>query len=133
MAHAVALIHEENGTFGISFPDFPGCVSTADNLDDVILRGNQALTFHVAGMIEDKEPIPVLRTAAQIKADPEFIEDVRDAAIAVIPVDLPGKSVRINITLDEHLLAAVDKAARSHGSTRSGFLADAARSKIVGA
>ena len=34
-----------------------------------------------------------------------------------------GKAVRINITLDEGLMSAIDKVAKS----RSGFLADAAR------
>ena len=55
MTHVVALIHEEDGVFGISFPDFPGCISTADNLDDVMARGATALTFHVEGMVEDGE------------------------------------------------------------------------------
>ena len=49
MTHVIALIHEEAGSFGISFPDFPGCISTADTLDEAVQRGAQALAFHIEG------------------------------------------------------------------------------------
>lgn len=128
MAHVVALIHEEDGVFGISFPDFPGCVSTADTLDDAIARGGMALSMHVEGMIEDGEALPVLRTASQIRAS----EDTAGAVLAAVPVDLPGKAVRVQITMDEHLLAALDRAAAASGSSRSGKIAEAVRSTLRG-
>jgi len=48
-------------------------------------------------------------------------------------VELPGRSVRVNITLDEHVLDMVDKAAAETGESRSGFLAKAAMERIKGA
>ncbi|MGB8365566.1 MAG: type II toxin-antitoxin system HicB family antitoxin [Rhizomicrobium sp.] len=33
--YVIALIHEEDGAYGISFPDFPGCVSGGNSLDEV--------------------------------------------------------------------------------------------------
>ena len=125
-----ALIHEENGAYGISFPDFPGCVSGGRSLDEALARGRETLLFHVAGMVEDGDPLPVLRTLEQLKSDPAFIEDAEGAVIAVVPVELPGKAVRVNVSLDEHLLDAIDRAARSAGQSRSAFLADAARARI---
>lgn len=80
MAHVVALIHEEDGVFGVSFPDFPGCISTADNLDDVMVRGATALTFHVEGMIENDEAFPVLWSAEAIRRT----EDVDGGIIAAV-------------------------------------------------
>ncbi len=130
MTHVIALIHEEAGVFGISFPDFPGCISTADSLDEAVHRGAQALGFHLEGMIEDGEAIPPARSLAVLKADPEFAEEFADAIVAAVPVELPGKAVRVNITMDEHLLQAVDRAAAATGATRSGYLAEAARVKL---
>lgn len=126
MAHVVALIHEEDGVFGISFPDFPGCVSTADSLDDVIARGAVALAFHVEGMVEDGEALPVLRSADDVRR----AEDAEGAIIAAVPVDLPGKSVRVQITMDEHLLSALDRSAKASGATRSGKIAEAVRASL---
>lgn len=132
MAHVIALVHEQENVYGISFPDFPGCVSTGDSLDEALRRGAQALALHVEGMIEDGEVLPALRTVAEVRATPCLADDLHDAVLAAVPVDLPGRAVRVNITIDEHLLAAVDRAARASGASRSGFLAEAARKRIAG-
>ena len=50
-----------------------------------------------------------------------------------VPFELPSKPVRVNISIEDRLLDAVDRAARTRGQTRSAFLADAAREKIKGA
>ena len=35
MAGYVALVHKDEGTsYGVSFPDVPGCVSTGDTFED---------------------------------------------------------------------------------------------------
>jgi predicted RNase H-like HicB family nuclease len=43
----VALIHEENGVFGASFPDFIGCTTVARDLDAVAAKAAEVLAFHV--------------------------------------------------------------------------------------
>ena len=124
----VATIHEENGVLGVSFPDFPGCVTTASDMRSAIERGGQALALHVEGMIEDGAPLPEPRTVEQLRvAEPEWMDG---AVLALIGVEVPGKALRVNISLDEGLLARIDKAAASAGQTRSGFLASAARERI---
>lgn len=124
--HTLALVHRDGDTFGISFPDFPGCISTASSFDEVVERGRQALALHIEGMVEDGEPMPMMRTGADLLGS----ERARDAAVVAVPVDLPGKAVRVNITMDEHLLAALDRAAGASGATRSGKIAEAVRAAL---
>jgi len=128
-----ALVHEEDGTYGVSFPDFPGCVSGGRTLDEALARGQEALAFHIAGIIEDGDPLPLLRSLGELKADPVFVEDSEGAAIAAVPVELPGQAVRVNVSIDERLLESIDRAARAAGQSRSAFLAEAARARIKGA
>lgn len=128
----VGLVHEEDGNFGISFPDFPGAVTAGKSADEAMVRGRATLAFHVQGMIEDKEALPDPRSIGQLMKDRDFREDSKGAAIVMVPLDLPGKSVRVNITMDEHLIDAVDRAAGLAGSNRSAFLADAARARLLG-
>ncbi len=128
MPNAVALIHEEAGVYGISFPDFPGCISTADSLDDAIARGAMALALHVEGMREDGDDLPVLRSASDIRRTVE----IGDAILAAVPVELPGRTVRVQITMDEHLLAALDRSAEASGASRSGKIAEVVRDALVG-
>ena len=132
MAHAIALVHQEGDVFGISFPDFPGCISTGRSLDDVIARGGMALAMHVEGMTEDGEAIPVLRSADAIRLDPGFAKDAAGAVLAAVSVDLPGKAVRVQITMDEHLLSALDRSAKARGATRSGAIAELVRQSLRG-
>jgi predicted RNase H-like HicB family nuclease len=130
MPLAYALIHREGGVFGISFPDYPGAVTTGRTAEEAIRKGSEILSFHVAGMAEDGDAMPLLRDLDAMQADPGFREDASDAVLALVPFDLPARSVRVNISVDEHLLEAVDRAARAAGQSRSAFLADAARMKI---
>ena len=47
----VSFIHRDDDTvYGISFPDFPGCVSVGDTVDEAIRHGREALAFHVEGL-----------------------------------------------------------------------------------
>lgn len=130
MAHAIGIIHEKNGVFGISFPDFPGCTSTGATFSDAMIKGEQALAFHIEGMAEDGEVFPQMSTLDQVRArDPEGLEG--GVAVAV-PVRLPENAARYNITMDKGLMQAVDRAADAQGMTRSGFLADAVRRALFG-
>ena len=44
----------------------------------------------------------------------------------------PGRTVRVNVTVERGLLEQIDEAAEARGLTRSAFLAQAAREKIAG-
>lgn len=132
-SYVVALIHAEEGSYGISFPDFPGCVSGGATADEAVARGTSTLAFHVAGMIEDGDSLPLLRSLEELRSDPSFLAEAEGAAAVLVPVELPGRSLRVNISIDERLLQAVDRAADAAGQSRSAFLAEAARHRLRGA
>lgn len=130
----VAFIHGGDGPgFGISFPDFPGCVSDGDTVEEAIHRGAEALAFHVEGMIEDGEAVPEPRAVQEIKADPSLVEWREGADVAFVPLVLDkGSPRRVNVSLDYGLLQAIDDEAKRRGMTRSAFLSSAARNEIEG-
>ena len=71
----IALIHgDDEPGFGVSFPDFPGCVSDGDTVEEAIRRGREALTFHIESMAEDGEEIPAPRARSVIEASPDMAE-----------------------------------------------------------
>lgn len=83
-----ALIHEEAGDYGISFPDFPGCVSGGSSHEEALARGMATLEFHILGMIADGDPIPRARSLDELAGDPTFAGDAASATI--IQVQLKG-------------------------------------------
>ena len=129
MTSYIGVIHKHPGSiFGVSFPDFPGCISAADDLSDVPAAAKEALELCVEGMIEDGDRLPEPRSLTDIQADGAW-NDYQ--AILVIDVALPARQVRANISIDEALLIKIDRVAEDSGMTRSGFLAVAARQLIA--
>ena len=130
----IAFIHSDTDPgYGISFPDFPGCVSAGDTIDEVIQSGAKALAFHIEGMIQDGEKIPKPCSLQDVQADPSLAEWREGATICFVPAVFDkGSPRRVNISLDYGLLQAIDDAAKRRGMTRSAFLSSAARNEIEG-
>ena len=89
----VAFLHDDDEPgFGISFPDFPGCVSDGETVDDALRRGAEALSFHVEGLMADGEPIPQPRSLHDIKAD-ETLAQWRNGATIRVRLADPGQGI----------------------------------------
>ena len=93
----VSFIHRDDAGYGVSFPDFPGCVSVGDSVDEAIRRGGEALAFHVEGLVDDGEPIPPPRSIDAIKADPHLADWRRGADLVLIPL-LLDRGIRVEST-----------------------------------
>ena len=133
MKRYIAIVDGEDGAYGISFPDAPGCVAMAATFDEVMAAGSDVLAEWVGDVRASGLPVPPPRTAEEIRrGDAEVAELLESGAvIASVPLILDtGRPARANISIDAGLLNAVDIEARRHGVTRSAFLAAAAREKI---
>ena len=127
----VALIHEEDGVYGASFRDFPGCTTVARSADEIVTKAAEVLAFHVESMAEDGLDLPRVRSLDEMRCDPAFRADAVGAILALIPYAPPSRAVRVNITIDESLLTRADRAAQAEGETRSGFIAAAVRQRLA--
>lgn len=134
MAIIVSLVHGSKGAYGVSFPDFPSCVSGGKSISEALSRAPQALASHIEAMLDEGFELPEVRELDAIRQDETYAEDFDDAAlVAAVEVELPGKTSRLNITMDERLVARIDKRARELGESRSGFLSAAAKVRLAGA
>lgn len=125
MTHYIAIIHKEpRSDFGVSFSDFPGCITAGSDLDEARRMAKEALEFHIEGMLEDGETIPAASSFEAIRA--AGMEGDLYFEVAVTP-PISEKALRVNITLPETLLREIDHYTHLHGLTRSRFLAAAAK------
>ena len=132
MVAVVSLVHGNPGAFGVSFPDFPGCVCGGKSISEALQRAPESLSSHMEALIEAGFPIPEIRELDKIRASHDWSEEFADAElVAAIDVELPGKATRLNISMDERLVSRIDKRARELGESRSGFLAAAAKSRLA--
>ena len=112
--------------WSISFPAFPGTVTTGQGFAELMTNARDALASVVAAMQEDGEPIP-----DSVDAVPDLPAynpaDYHDPRIVMVPVEVGGRAVRINVTMDEGLVARLDNLANRAHASRSALLARGAR------
>lgn len=129
MANYIAVVHKDpKSDFGVSFPDFPGCITAGINIDEAKDMAQEALSLHIHGLFEDGEPLPVPSKLEEIMADSDFAD-----AAAYLVVDVPDarpRTVRVNITVPEMTLKQIDAAAKKRGMSRSSFLVHAAQNAM---
>lgn len=118
-----AIVERAGDGFSIFFPDLPGCTSAGPTMQQAALNAEEALAGHLLVSAHHGDEVADPTPLDRLGSDP----DIEEAARILVRAERPGKSVRLNITLDEGLVAAIDRVARN----RSGFLADAARHELA--
>ena len=69
----VAIIHKDRDSdFGVSFPDFPGCITAGRTLDEAKEMAREALTGHIAVMRDGGDPIPDPSSLDNVMRNSEF-------------------------------------------------------------
>jgi predicted RNase H-like HicB family nuclease len=117
----IAYLHKDRKSdFGVSFPDFPGCVTAGRTLDEARCMAGEALVLHIRGMVEDGETVPQPSTIDDLADDPAM----QGAVAFLVSADLE-KTVRVNITARESQIERIDRLARQAGMTRSAYMVQA--------
>jgi predicted RNase H-like HicB family nuclease len=129
MANYIAIVHKETKSdFGVSFPDFPGCITAGKNIDEAKDMAEETLSLHIHGMLEDGDQLPAPSRLEEIMTDPDYTN-----AIAYLVVSVPDakpRTVRVNVTVPEMTLKQIDAVAKKQGMSRSSFLVHAAQNAI---
>ncbi len=116
---------DKRHAYGVVVPDLPGCFSAGDTLEDAMTNAREAILLHLEGLLEDQKSLPKPSALEVLQRKRSF----RGWTWALVDVDLSElgeKATRINISMPQRVLRAIDTHARRSGETRSGFLARAA-------
>jgi predicted RNase H-like HicB family nuclease len=115
----IAYLHKDpKSDYGVSFPDFPGCITAGSTLEEARRNAVEALSLHIAGMREDHETIPEPSTLDDLRNDPAM----KGAVAFLVEAAEPERTVRINITARESQIAEIDSRARAARLTRSAYM-----------
>ena len=116
----LAIIHkDEESSYGVTLPDFPGCFSAADNIDDIEKNIQEAIELYAEDN-EDFEP-PVASSIEQVAA----LKVTKDATLLLVDVNfdfLETKSVPVNITMPIYLKKRMDRDVKAKGLNRSQYI-----------
>ena len=68
MHRFLVVIEKAGKNYSAYSPDLPGCVATGANREEAEKRMHEAITMHIAGLKEDKLPIPKSHSFAEYVA-----------------------------------------------------------------
>ena len=113
---------DRKSDYGVSFPDFPGCITAGETLEEARRMAVEALTFHIEGITEDGEALPQPSSLDQLAKD----RAMKGAVAFLVTVDVAEKSARFNITARRSQMDEIDRRAKRSGMTRSAYIVAAA-------
>ncbi|WP_300776053.1 type II toxin-antitoxin system HicB family antitoxin [uncultured Acetatifactor sp.] len=90
-----AIFHpNEDGSFSITFPDLPGCISEGKSLGNAMHMAQSALTQWIEYLVDKKQPLPSASRYESLETDQgEFANlicaDVKDSRAVKRTVSIP--------------------------------------------
>lgn len=127
MLYPIHVNKDAESAYGASFPDFPGCFTAADELQDLPRAAQEAVEAHFHG---EASAIPAPSTPEAWAGH----EDFQGGYWMMVEIDLSkvnAKAVRLNISLPENLVHRIDEVAKARRLSRSAFLAMAAEHEMA--
>ena len=117
-----AIIHSEDGSYWIEFPDLEGCNTMGDTLEDTMANAQEALGLYLASLEEVGQSLP----------HPSSISDIdTNEVTSYVCVDLnkyrrSTRSVKKTLSLPEWLAEEAEK----HHLSLSKVLQDGLKEKL---
>ena len=125
MNYPVVIHKDRNSDYGVTVPDLPGCFSAGSTIDEAVAMAREAIELHLEGLIEDGEVVPQPGRIEDYQGKRQYKGGVW-ALVSVASASLRIAAKRVNITMPERILDAVDRFAEAEKESRSGLLTKAA-------
>ena len=124
MTRYTVLIDGDAGTYGVVFPELPGCGAMGATIDEALANSANALRDWVEVTLEQGGEPPRPTPPETLRADPEIREGLATGATlaSVLLVRATGRPAKANLSIDAGILAALDPEAAHRKLTRSAFI-----------
>ncbi|MDE0426185.1 type II toxin-antitoxin system HicB family antitoxin [Candidatus Poribacteria bacterium] len=76
MEYVVIFEEGENGCSAY-VPDLPGCIAAGDTIETVRTLVAEAIAFHIEGLREDGDVVPLPSSSSPIPIDPGMLVELR--------------------------------------------------------
>ncbi len=120
--HFPVVLHKDaESDFGVTVPDLPGCFSAGRTIDEALSAAREAIELHLEGLAAEGCALPHAGRIDDYQARREYRGGIW-AIVSVAADTLRGKALRLNVTMPQRVVEAVDRYAAENGETRSGLL-----------
>ncbi len=105
----ISILNMDEDGISIEFPDLPGCLPCADNIDEAVDNAREALGLHLWGMEQDNEIIPEPTPLSEIHCDKNTIPVLIDVFMPPFRDKLNNRFVKKTLSLPAWLADLADK------------------------
>ncbi len=116
--------------FAVLFPDFLGCNSQGETLEEAFIMASEALEEHIECMADDNEILP--DPSSQKEAFEKLKKQYSSFGLGELPKEtvlfpikvpvLDCRTKKVAVSFAQYKLEMIDRKAHTLGMTRSGFL-----------
>jgi predicted RNase H-like HicB family nuclease len=118
-----AILFAREGGYAVSIPDLPACRPVGSTQHDAVRNALATMALHLDGLSASGAKIPQPSSLDALPREPQPGEVAR----LLLPAEIVGRVVRLNISMDEGVVAMADRRAAALGMTRSGYIAHLVR------
>ena len=104
----IAIFDIADDGISIEFPDLPGCLPCADDLDEAVKNAREALGLHLWGMERDNDPIPKPTALKDIHCEANQMPVVVDVFMPTFRDKLNNRFVKKTLSLPAWLADMAD-------------------------
>lgn len=123
----VALFHKEKRGISVTFPDFPGCTTFGEDMDEAVDQAHEALSLYVDFFQEENNELP------EPSEKKKLLAAFAEKGVTAINIDILGSGKdfeEIEVTMHARLLERIEKYCREYGVSPADFLSVAARKAL---
>jgi len=62
----LVVVEKGEGGYGAYVPDLPGCIAAGDTREEVLGLIQEAIDFHIEGLRDHGDPVPLPASTAQV-------------------------------------------------------------------
>ncbi len=105
----IAVFNVDDDGISIEFPDLPGCLPCADNMDEALENAREALGLHLWGMEQDGEAIPEPTSITDIHCEKGEVPAVIEVFMPSVRDQMNNRSVNKTLSLPAWLADIADR------------------------
>lgn len=87
MAKFLVIMEKGSENYSAYSPDLPGCIATGETVEETLENMRGAVEFHLEGIVENGEEIPIARSLASYLAETDEIS--ADDILTSIEIAVP--------------------------------------------
>ena len=83
----LVVVEKGESNYSAYSPDLPGCIATGKTIEETLDEMRSAVEFHLEGMIENNDPLPVPRSLSTyiLDTDEISVDDILTSIEAEVP------------------------------------------------